>query len=230
MSKFIAIIPARGGSKRIPRKNIRSFFGKPIIAYAIENLILTGLFDEIIVSTDDIEIAEIAKKFGAKVPFLRSEKNSSDIASTNDVIEEVLSYYRDNSEIFNYCLCLYPCTPLLDFRNINKAFDLLISKNLDSVISVVKYSTPIERSFKFTGDNIQLVNPEMLLVRSQDLEPRYFDAGQFYFFNTDSFFQNNQILTSNSSAVELNELEVQDIDNVVDWELAELKYQLKLKE
>ena len=230
INKKIAIITARGGSKRIPNKNIRNFNGKPIIAYSIETAINSNIFDEVMVSTDSKEIAEVAKKFGAKVPFLRSEKNSSDIASTNDVIEEVLSYYGNNSEIFNYCLCLYPCTPLLDFRNINKAFDLLITKNLDSVISVVKYSTPIERALKISNNYVQLVNEETLFVRSQDFESKYFDAGQFYLFKADSYKKQNRILTNKSTALILDEMEVQDIDNENDWRMAELKYKLLANE
>lgn len=228
--KKIAIIPARGGSKRIPKKNIRFFLGKPIIAYAIENALSSNSFDEVIVSTDDEEIADIALKYGASVPFLRSSKNSTDFATTNDVISEVLDYYDSLDIKIEFVLCLYPCTPLLKSAHVKSALDIIINRDFDSVISVVKYSTPIERAMKISGNYVQLVNEETLFVRSQDFESKYFDAGQFYLFKTDSYKKQNRILTNKSTAIILDEMEVQDIDNENDWRMAELKYKLLTNE
>ena len=228
--KKIAIIPARGGSKRIPKKNIRFFLGKPIIAYAIENALSTNSFDEVIVSTDDEEIADIAQNYGASVPFLRSSKNSTDFATTNDVISEVLDYYDSLDVKIEFVLCLYPCTPLLKSAHLKSALDTIIKRDFDSVISVVKYSTPIERALKISNNYIQLVNEETLFVRSQDFESKYFDAGQFYLFKADSYKKQNRILTNKSTALILDEMEVQDIDNENDWRMAELKYKLLANE
>jgi pseudaminic acid cytidylyltransferase len=226
----VAIIPARGGSKRIPKKNIRSFLGKPIIAYAIENALSTNLFDEVIVSTDNDEIAGIAKSYGAKIPFLRSEKNATDFATTNDVISEVLEYYETLKIEIDEVLCLYPCTPLLKKKHLIEALDVFNTGDFDSIISVVKYSTPIERALKISNNYIQLVNEETLFLRSQDFESRYYDAGQFYLFKVNSFKKQARILTNNSTALILDEMEVQDIDNENDWLMAELKYKLLINE
>ena len=183
----LAIIPARGGSKRIPRKNIKDFLGKPIISYSINAAIESNLFDEIMVSTDDVEIAEVAKEFGAQIPFYRSERNSNDFATTFDVIEEVVSNYLANGREFNTICCIYPCAPLIDSAKIVEAYGYMTDNNLDSVIPVVEYTTPIQRSFKIQNDKLDFFFNEFINSRSQDLEKAYFDAGQFYWIQSKTF-------------------------------------------
>ncbi|MCC9137757.1 pseudaminic acid cytidylyltransferase [Pontibacter silvestris] len=224
--KKIAIIPARGGSKRIPRKNIKPFLGKPIIAYSIEAAVHSGLFDEVMVSTDDKEIAEISKCFGASVPFFRSTASSNDFATTADVLTEVLEQYKNKGNTYDYGCCLYPTAPLINQQTLHKAQDLLLQKQYNCVFPVVKFSYPIWRSLKLENGKAEMNWPEHLNTRSQDLPPAYHDAGQFYWFHVDTFLQNKTIIGSNAGAVELDETEVQDIDNLTDWKLAELKYQL----
>jgi N-acylneuraminate cytidylyltransferase len=224
---LIAIIPARGGSKRILKKNIKFFLGKPIIAYAIENAIKSNLFDEIIVSTDDDEIVEIALSYGAKVPFKRSEENSGDHATTIDVITEVISQYEILGRNFEYACCIYPCSPLLTVQKLQDSFFLLKEDSLDCVFPIVKYSFPIQRALRLNQNSlVEMFQPGHLTTRSQDLESSYHDAGQFYFFNVKSLISKQKLLTDLSGYIELSEMEAQDIDNLVDWELAEIKYKI----
>ena len=226
MSK-LAIIPARGGSKRIPRKNIKYFLGKPIIAYAIENAINSQLFDEIMVSTDDEVIAEIAISYGAKVPFKRSEKNSSDSATTIDVIKEVIFSYEKLGRKFEYASCIYPCTPLLSKEKLKESFYLLKKSNLDCVFPVIKYGFPIQRAVRLNDKGlIEMFQPEHLITRSQDLENSFHDAGQFYSFNVNNLMSKQKLITELTGHLEVSEMEAQDIDNLVDWQLAELKYKI----
>jgi pseudaminic acid cytidylyltransferase len=226
MSK-LAIIPARGGSKRIPRKNIKYFLGKPIIAYAIENTINSQLFDEIMVSTDDEVIAEIAISYGAKVPFKRSEKNSSDSATTIDVIKEVIFSYEKLGRQFEYASCIYPCTPLLSKEKLKESFYLLKKNNLDCVFPIIKYGFPIQRAARLNDKGlIEMFQPEHLTTRSQDLENSFHDAGQFYSFNVNNLVSKQKLITELTGHIEVSEMEAQDIDNLVDWKLAELKYKI----
>lgn len=224
--KCIAIIPARGGSKRIPRKNINHFLGKPIIAYSIESALKSGLFEEVMVSTDDEEIAALARHFGANVPFMRSEATSDDYATTAVVLEEVLTNYKAEGKKFDYGCCIYPTAPLLKISTLTEGFKLLTENHFDTVFPVQKYSYPIWRSLKLKNGKAKLNWPEHLNSRSQDLPPAFHDAGQFYWFRTDKFMSQKALFTENSGAVTLEELEVQDIDNLTDWKLAELKYKL----
>jgi N-acylneuraminate cytidylyltransferase len=222
----LAIIPARGGSKRIPRKNIQNFLGKPIIAYSIELALKSGLFDEVMVSTDDLEIAEIAKKYGAKVPFYRNETTSNDYATTFEVINEVLSNYSANGKEFEYTCCLYACSPLTTELLLNNSFRILKEKKFDSVFPVMSFSFPIQRAIKLLPNNkIDYFYPEYSLTRSQDLEKSYHDAGQFYWLQTKACIEKSNIITNNSGSIVISELEGQDIDNETDWKLAELKYE-----
>jgi N-acylneuraminate cytidylyltransferase len=223
--KILAIITARGGSKRIPRKNIKDFLGKPIIAYSIETALKSGLFDEVMVSTDDQEIAEMAKKYGAEVPFLRSEKNSDDHSTTADVIEEVLSEYEKKSIHFDISCCIYPTAPLISEKTLRDGYDLLVREKFDSVFPVVRFSFPIQRALKMIESRIEMMWPENISKRSQDLEPAYHDSGQFYWLRTDEFLQEKKVYLDNSGAMVLDDLLVQDIDNLEDWKLAEFKYQ-----
>lgn len=223
----LCIIPARGGSKRIPKKNIKEFLGRPIIAYSIRTAIDSKLFDEVMVSTDDIEIAEIAKKYGAKVPFIRSLKNSSDFATTFDVIEEVINYYRNHNMKFNNVCCLYSCAPFVTTKTLSKAYNRLHEKEFDTVLPVVPYSSPINRALRINHEKIHMIYEENLNVRSQDLEDSFYDAGQFYWCDIDKLLLNKGIFTNNTGFIIVSEIESQDIDNETDWKLAELKFQLK---
>ena len=224
--KTLAMITARGGSKRIPRKNIKEFNGKPIIAYSIEAALASGVFDEVMVSTDDEEIAEIAKKYGAKVPFFRSEKTANDFATTVDVIEEVLNTYKERGEEFDIFCCIYPTAPFITAKRLKDAVEELAKSDADSLIPVVRFSYPPQRAMEIHDGKLVFRQPENLSKRSQDLEPHFHDAGQFYVVRSESFFKNRGIMVGDILPMELSELEVQDIDNEVDWKLAELKYNL----
>ena len=224
--KTLAMITARGGSKRIPRKNIKEFNGKPIIAYSIEAALGSGVFDEVMVSTDDEEIAEIAKKYGAKVPFFRSEKTANDFATTVDVIEEVLNTYKERGEEFDIFCCIYPTAPFITAKRLKDAVEELSKSDADSLIPVVRFSYPPQRAMEVHDGKLVFRQPENLSKRSQDLEPHFHDAGQFYVVRSESFFKNRGIMVGDILPMELSELEVQDIDNEVDWKLAELKYNL----
>ena len=223
----ICIIPARGGSKRIPRKNIKYFLDKPIIAYSIQAAIDSELFDEIMVSTDDAEIAQIAKQYGAKVPFMRSLKNSNDLATTFDVIEEVIQNYKSelNKEFENLC-CIYSCAPFVTPKTLSQAYIKLTENNFDTVFPIIPFSSPIQRAFGENEGKIRMIQEENLTVRSQDLEQRFHDAGQFYWGKIMELFSNKKLLTSNTGGIIISELESQDIDTETDWKLAEIKYQL----
>lgn len=222
----ILIIPARGGSKRIPKKNTKSFLGKPIIAYSIQVAIESALFDEIMVSTDCPDIAEIALKYGAKVPFLRSKKNSDDFSTTFDVIEEVLSAYKSIQKTFDYTCCLYACAPFVTAAKLSAAFRLLLKENFDTVLPVVPFGSPIQRAFKIDQHaRTSYFSPKYSLTRSQDLEPSYHDSGQFYWLNTAKCLEKKAIVTNNTGSIIITEMEAQDIDNEIDWKLAELKHE-----
>ncbi|MEX0313262.1 MAG: pseudaminic acid cytidylyltransferase [Allomuricauda sp.] len=225
----LCIIPARGGSKRIPRKNIKVFLSKPIISYPIKTALDSGLFDEVMVSTDDHEIANVAKKHGAKVPFMRSDEKADDFATTFEVIEEVLMKYLEKGKVFENACCIYPCAPLITEMNLREAYLKLKKTRADSVIPIVRFSFPIQRAFKISHEKLNYFNPKHKKTRSQDLEKSYHDAGQFYWFNTAKILKSKSLVTKETSYIELSELEVQDIDNESDWKLAELKYKLNKK-
>ena len=225
----IAIIPARGGSKRIPRKNIKPFLGKPIIAYSIEAAIQSGLFDEVMVSTDDEEIAQIAQEYGAKVPFIRSEKNADDHAVLADVVHEVLSLYQEQNKSFDSVCCLLPTAPFVTSERLTDSCHKLKNESLDAVFPVLPFSFPIQRSLEISDGLIKMVWEEHMNSRSQDLEKRYHDAGQFYWLRTSSFLEEKKLFMAKSGGVIISELEAQDIDTETDWQLAELKYNLLSK-
>jgi len=222
----LAIIPARGGSKRIPGKNIKEFLGKPIIAYSIAAALESGLFDEVMVSTDDEKIAEIANKHGAKVPFLRSKKNSDDFATTVEVLLEVIEQYEQKGKYYESACCIYSTAPFISPERLSQGFQKLISENRSSVFPAVPFSYPILRGLKKDVDGkFQMVWPENLNKRSQDLEEIYHDAGQWYWFMIDELKENKSMFSNNSSAIILNPIEVQDIDTLNDWKIAEFKYE-----
>ncbi len=221
----LAIIPARGGSKRIPRKNIKDFLGKPIIAYSIEAAIASGLFEEVMVSTDDEEIAAIAKQYGASVPFLRSSATSNDYATTADVIEEVLSCYGKMDKTFDTFSCIYSTAPFVSADRLKEAYGM-VKEDIDSVFTCVGYSYPIQRALHIVDGKISMLQPQYLKSRSQDLEATYHDAGQFYICKVDSFMATKSLWGAHTSGLVLSELEVQDLDTLTDWALAEMKYKL----
>jgi N-acylneuraminate cytidylyltransferase len=226
--KTLAIIPARGGSKRIPKKNIKDFSGKSIIAYSIEAALSSKLFDEVMVSTDDTAIAEIATEFGAKVPFIRSEKQSDDFATLMDVISEVINTYKSQGQAFEYVCCLLPTAPFVTANKIQNAFDVLKAKNFDTVFPVLEFSYPIQRALKIKEDQVAMVDDQYATTRSQDLEQRYHDSGQFYWAKVDTIMQQQTLFTDNSGAIVISELEAQDIDTETDWKLAEMKYKMMM--
>jgi len=222
----IAIIPARGGSKRIPRKNIKHFLGKPIIAYSIKAALDSGLYDTVMVSTDDEEIKRIAIEYGAEVPFLRSEKNADDYATTVDVVLEVIAAYADQGSQFSQGTCLYPTAPLVTIDSLRESFKILNGTDADTVITISSFSYPIERALKLESNKkVAFVHKENIMKRSQDLQTYYHDAGQFYTFSIEALKIKKTPFTDLSRAVILPNLQVQDIDTIEDWELAELKYQ-----
>lgn len=227
MTKTLAIITARGGSKRIPRKNIRNFHGQPIINYSISAALNSRCFSEVMVSTDDAEIAMVASNAGASIPFIRSGKTSGDYATTAEVIMEVLNNYRELGHSFDYCCCIYPTAPFVTADILNAAFAKLIESNAESVIPVVRYNFPIQRSLRIENGFIRMNWPENNNIRSQDLIPAYHDCGQFYFLKVENFVRNKKILTDYTIPFEMKDIEVQDIDNEEDWKIAEIKYSLK---
>ena len=224
--KAIAIITARGGSKRIPKKNIRNFCGKPIIAYSIEAALDSRIFSEVMVSPDSEEIAGIAREYGASVPFLRSGAASGDYATTADVLKEVLTGYGKLGKYYENACCIYPTAPFVTAEKLKKAMDLLEEEQPDCVMPVTAFSFPPLRGMVLKEGKLSYKWKEYALARSQDLETIYHDCGQFYAFRVERFLKTGRLVTENTGGIIMPELEVQDIDNETDWKLAELKYQL----
>lgn len=222
----VVIITARGGSKRIPKKNIKDFCGKPIIAYSIEAALKSKVFDEVMVSTDDNEIAEIARKYGASIPFMRSAKNSDDYSSTCDVLLEVVSEYKKLGKEFDIVCCIYPTAPFVTAEKLTEAKNKYVREGANALIPVVRFSYPPQRCFVGNDGRLEYKWPEYEKSRSQDLEPFYHDVGQFYFIKTEILLSQKTMVPTKTIPFEVDELEVQDIDNITDWKLAELKYKL----
>lgn len=226
----IAIIPARGGSKRIPRKNIKLFMGAPMISYPIKVALDSGLFDKVMVSTDDFEIAQIARKYGAEVPFFRSHENSDDYTGTGDVMYEVLRRYESENEIFDEACCIYATSPLLKVEHLLNTHDLLLSQEYDSTFVVVEYDSPILRSYSVdesTGKaESNFPDTEKSGKRSQDIKRAFSDAGQHYWFFPEKLkrLSNKNLFGEKRGAIILDRMEVQDLDTSADWKMAELKY------
>ncbi len=225
----VAIITARGGSKRIPKKNIRSFLGQPIIQYSIDAALQSGCFDLVMVSTDSEEIAMISRASGAFIPFLRSAKSSDDQSTTAEVLEEVLCELHKTDQLFEYFCCIYPTAPFVNKDKLREAYFQLKNSTADGIIPVCRFSYPILRSLKIENGLAKMNWPENLNSRSQDLPPAYHDCGQFYFFRTDRFLTTRSLFTEHTLALEVPESEVQDIDTEEDWKIAEVKYSLLLK-
>lgn len=226
MIKNLCIIPARGGSKRIPRKNIKRFMGKPIIAYSIEAAVKSGLFEKVVVSTDDQEIAKIARTYGADVPFMRSAETAGDFATTVDVLLEVLKEIKPHRINYEHICCLYPTAPFINTAKLAEAYKKLVGEHLDAVFPVIPFSYPIQRSLQVKNGKVKFFFPEFENARSQDLEKAYHDAGQFYFIRTKNLISNKSIISENAGSIIISEMEAQDIDTETDWKLAELKYEI----
>lgn len=226
MDKSIAIITARGGSKRIPGKNIKMFCGKPIIEYSIREAINSEQFDEVMVSTDSKEIAAIAKECGANIPFMRSKELASDTATTDETLMGVLNDYKKIGQQFKYMCCIYPTAPFVTADKLRSAMQLMREKNPEQIIPMVEYSFPPQRCNYIDKNGYAHYKFEQYrMSRTQDLESWYHDAGQFYVYNIDKFYKCNGDCKEIIPIV-VSEMEVQDIDTEKDWELAEIKYML----
>lgn len=223
---IIAIITARGGSKRIPKKNIKDFYGKPMLAYAIEAAKNANIFDEIMVSTDSEEIADVARKYGASVPFMRSEKTANDFATTYDVLEEVLAEYKKIGKKFDEICCIYPCVPFLTSKSLIEAYNTMKNGNADALQPVCKFPSPIEWAMKIENGLLIPNDREAQKIRSQDLNPKYFDVGMFYYCKTDVLLKEKTLVPNKTFAYIIDETECQDIDTPDDWKMAEIKYKL----
>lgn len=221
----IAIIPARGGSKRIPRKNIKHFAGKPIIAYSINAAKKSNLFDKVIVSTDDLEIAEVAESCGAEIPFIRPEALSGDHTGTTPVIKHAINWFIDHNAPVDFACCIYATSPFIQSAYLMKGYSKLISSGKSYAFSVSSFTYPIQRAIRIAADGtVDPMYPENILVRSQDLEEAYHDAGQFYFGKVDAWMNDVVAFSSASLPIVLPRYLVQDIDTEEDWTRAELMY------
>ena len=229
MGRTIAIIPARGGSKRIPRKNIKEFLGQPILKYSVDAAMQAGCFTEVMVSTEDPEIARLAVSFGAKVPFLRSLENASDTAGTAEVLREVIEHYGMLGEQFEFLCCIYPAAPFVTPAKLRSAMQTLAESSADCVLPVVAYSYPIQRSLRIEGGRATMLWPENYQKRSQELSPTYHDCGQFYCLRTRSLLAQMRLFADCTLPMVMPDTEVQDIDNEDDWKIAEMKYRILMK-
>lgn len=224
----VAIILARGGSKRIPRKNVRPFLGHPVIHFPIKAALDAGCFDEVMVSTDDDEIAEISLASGAVTPFRRSEIHSCDHSTTTSALLGVIQQYRDAGREWDYVCGMYGATPLVTPQHLQDGWNLLhASDQHDTVLPVIRFGYPIQRAFGIHNGLLELMHPENEFTRSQDLAPAYHDAGQWYWMRRASFERQQKVFMNHCVPLVLSEMEVQDIDNEDDWKLAEVKYTLK---
>ncbi|HEY9746959.1 MAG TPA: pseudaminic acid cytidylyltransferase, partial [Oculatellaceae cyanobacterium] len=224
--RALAVIAARGGSKRIPRKNIRPFLGQPIIQYVIEAAAASQCFDSLIVSTEDTEIQAVSVAAGAEVPFLRSAKAADDHADLNDVLLEVLETYRAQGVFYDLVCLLLPTAPFITPKRIREGYQQLVERpDLDAVIPVSRLG-PVQRALTIRDNRLTMLWPEYRDARSNDLEPAYQDCGQFYWLRTERFLAEKEIYMKNAGAILVPELETQDIDTEADWQMAELKYRL----
>ncbi|MGG1954557.1 pseudaminic acid cytidylyltransferase [Enterobacter cloacae] len=218
----VAIIPARGGSKRIPRKNIKEFCGKPMIAWSIEAAQKSGVFDRIIVSTDDAEIAEVARQYGAEVPFMRPEELSNDYAGTIPVIRHATDWLISHDCVVDYVCCIYATAPFIRAEDIIQGLGTLQMQQGDYAFTVSRFPYPIQRALKVSDEQrISMFSPDMFHVRSQDLEESWHDAGQFYWGTSSAWLNEKPIFSADSYSIELPRERVQDIDTPEDWRVAE---------
>jgi N-acylneuraminate cytidylyltransferase len=227
----IAIIPARGGSKRIPGKNIKLFAGKPLIAYSIDAAKTSGLFDKIIISTDSEAVAEVAKSYGADVPFIRPNELSNDVVGTRPVTNHGINFCIENFYKPKFCCCIYATAPFLQAKYLQQGLDLLKQDDEKSfAFSVTSFPFPVQRALIKSQDGVSPMFPENIGKRSQDLEEAYHDAGQFYWGKTDDYLSNKKIFIHHSLPVVLPRHLVQDIDTLEDWQRAELMYKAYIKD
>lgn len=224
MGKTLAFIPARGGSKRIPHKNIKDFCGKPMMQYSIEAALDSGVFDEVMVSTESESVATLGKAMGASVPFLRSAENANDLSTVAQVTMELMEAYRNIGQDFESVCCIYATAPFVTGDTLKKAYEMHMALESDCVLSVVEFSFPPLRGMVKEGEFIHMKWPEHMQTRSQDLQPFYHDAGQFALMRTCSFLTQKVMMMEKTIPFLLPETQVQDIDNETDWEIAELKY------
>lgn len=223
----LCVIPARGGSKRIPKKNIKYFCGKPMIEWTILTAIKSNCFDKIIVSTDSEEIAEISKKIGAEVPFLRPNNISDDHTGTIPVISHAINFINDHFSKVDYACCIYATAPFVEASFIQEGFKKIKEENANYSFSATSYPFPIQRAIKITSQNrSQMFFPENFNTRSQDLENSFHDAGQFYWGKASSWLENRRIFDDNSIPIIIPRYKVQDIDDQEDWERAEIIFEL----
>ncbi|SEE39968.1 pseudaminic acid cytidylyltransferase [Pseudomonas kilonensis] len=221
----LAVIPARGGSKRIPRKNIKAFCGKPMIAWSIEAALQSGCFDQVIVSTDDQEIAEVARQYGASVPFMRPAELSDDYTGTIPVIQQAIEWCRADGFDARQVCCLYATAPFVSPVDLRRGLDILEQTGSQYAFSVTSYAFPIQRAIRLTeAGRVEMFSPEHFNTRSQDLEESYHDAGQFYWGQASAWLEGKMIFSPESSAVLLPRHRVQDIDTPEDWVRAEWLY------
>lgn len=218
----LAVIPARGGSKRIPRKNIKLFCGKPMIAWSIEAALESGCFDQVVVSTDDAEIAAVALQHGAQVPFMRPANLSDDHTGTTAVIAHAINWYVEQDQQPDKVCCLYATAPFVSTENLRQGLTVLTDTGADYAFSVTSYAFPIQRAIRISGTNrVEMFNPEHFATRSQDLEEAYHDAGQFYWGQAQAWLNNKLIFSPGSAPIKLPRHRVQDIDTPEDWLRAE---------
>lgn len=227
MEKAIVIIPARGGSQRIPKKNIKPFLGKPIIAYSIETALKSGVCDEVMVSTDSEEIASVAKEYGAQVPFMRDASLADAYTTTDAVIIDALNRYKAMGREFKYVICMYPTSPFATVEHIKAAIDILEKQQAKMVKMLAEFSFPPQRGMILDEKGFARYKyPEYANTRSQDLSPIYHDVGQLYVYDAANFLKCNGTITDGVFPIMVKEKDVQDIDNEQDWIMAELKYKL----
>jgi len=223
----LAIIPARGGSKRIPRKNIKPFAGKPMIAWSIEAALTSGCFDRIIVSTDDAEIADVARAHGAEVPFIRPPELSDDHTGTIPVVAHAVGWMGQHVGHVELACCLYATAPFVQAQDLRQGFDLLQRSGAQYAFTVTNFAAPIQRSFRITGQQrIEMLNPAQFNTRSQDLEEAYHDAGQFYWGRAQAWLAATPLYSEFTTPLVLPRYRVQDIDTQNDWIRAELMFEL----
>ncbi len=220
----LAVIPARGGSKRIPRKNIKDFLGKPVIAYAIEACIASKLFDHVIVSTDDSEIAEVAKSFGAAVPFVRPAALANDHEGTAAVVKHALQFFSESGKPAAHCCCVYATAPFVRPQDLALGLQQLEDTGKDYAFSVTSFDFPVQRALHISTTGLQPLYPEYALSRSQDLAETFHDAGQFYWGRAEAFLNDVPLFSPASVPVFLPRYRVQDIDTLEDWQRAEAMY------
>lgn len=218
----LAVIPARGGSKRIPKKNIKPFFGKPMIAWSIEAALKSQCFDRVIVSTDDAEISEVAIQHGAEVPFIRPPELSDDFTGTLPVIRHAVEWVSGNGAAVEFACCIYATAPFIQTGDLQRGWSLIRDSDHDYAFSATSYAFPIQRAFRLDGNGrIAMFNPELFAARSQDLEDAYHDAGQFYWGKADAWLNESTIFGPQSVPVMLPRHRVQDVDTQEDWTRAE---------